>query len=63
MGVFGSKLLLRERSVRSERSEPREGSEACSEQSEQDHGCELHITQTRALTEHRLKLKHNTDKQ
>ena len=48
MGV--SKRVLRARSARSERSEPRERSEACSERSDEDRDCKLHITQTKAGT-------------
>ena len=48
MGV--SKRVLRARSARSERSEPRERSEACSERSDEVRDCKLHITQTKART-------------
>ena len=48
MGVFGSKRVRR--SARSERSEPRERSEACSERSDEVRDCKLHITQTEART-------------
>ena len=40
--------VLRARSARSERSEPRERSEACSERSDEVCDCRLHIAQTKA---------------
>ena len=48
MGV--SKRVLRARSARSERSEPRERSEACSERSDEVRDCKLNIAQTEART-------------
>ena len=50
MGVFGSKRDLGAQSARSERSEPRERSEACSERSDEVHDCKLHKTETRGCT-------------
>ena len=50
LGPLGSKRVLRARSARCERSEPRERSEACSERSDEVRDCKLHITQTKDCT-------------
>ena len=56
-----SKRVLRARSARSERSEPRERSEACSERSDEVRDYNLRITQTKDSTYYRLNTAHNTD--
>ena len=50
MEVFGSKRVVRARSGRSERSEPRERNESCSERSDEARDCKEHMTQTKART-------------
>ena len=50
IGVCGSKRAPRTRSARIERSKPREGSEACSEGSDQVRDCKLNIAQTTPRT-------------
>ena len=61
LGGLGSERVLRARSARSERSEPRERSEACSERSDEVRDCKLHIAQTKDCTYDRLKTAHTTD--
>ena len=61
LGLFGSKRALRAPGAGSERSKPRERSEACSDRSDEVRDYKLHITRTKARTRHGLKPARRTD--